>query len=479
MEYIIKGRKPESFFRYFEEISAIPRKSFHEEKIADYIVNFARERGLEYYRDEWHNVLIKMPASKGQEHRAPLLIQGHMDMVCEKELGVEHDFLTDPLDLYIEDGKYLRARGTTLGADDGKGVATMLALLDGAIEEHPAYECLFTSAEEAGIVNAPKFDFSRISARTLINIDVSNPKYPVFSCSGALRTKITLPYTTEPMTMQALCISISGLIGGHAGVHINSGRANANKIMGRLISALTSLCDVRIVSVDNESKGSGIPRECKAILAVPNVDEATAVIRNYADDIATELIPEDKNFNVSVEPCEAMAMMTREDTARVCGILACMHVGVFSMCRDVPSIIEYSRSFGTVTTEKDAISFLISTRSVKNSKLDSAKNELDAFAAMMGAEIEHYGRYPGWEYHKESAVREAYRRVYREIVGEDPVPIGIHAGIECGVICTAIPNMDAIAIGPSGANAHSPKEMMDLDSCESFWLILRRLIELI
>ncbi len=478
MEYVVKGRNPEAFFRYFEEISAIPRKSFHEEQIADYLVSFAKERGLEYYRDEVHNVLIKMPATKGQEHRPPILFQGHTDMVCEKESGVEHDFLKDPLDLYI-DGKFLRARGTTLGSDDGVGVAAMLALLDGEIAEHPAYECLFTTAEEAGLVGVSKFDFSRISARTLINIDVGNEKYPVISCSGALRTKMTMPYKTEPMTMQALRVRVSGLIGGHAGVHIKSGRANANKLMGRLIGALMPMGDVRIVSVDSGSKDSGIMRECEAVLAVPNFEEASAVLKSRAAEIATELVPEDKNFAVTVEPADAARMMCREDSARVCGVLSCLATGVFSMCRDLPYLVEFSRNFGVVTTEADHVIFTVSTRSAKNSKLDGARDELDAFAAMIGAEIDHYGRYPGWEYDPESAVRNVYLRAYREITGEEAAPIGVHTGIECGAIRAAIPDMDAIAIGADHPNVHSPSEMLNLDSCETFWRILTRMIEIL
>ena len=182
MEYIIHGRRPASYFRFFEEISAIPRASYHEEKIAEYLVSFAKERGLEYYRDEWNNVLIKKPATKGKEGIAPILFQGHIDMICEKNSGVEHDFLNDPLELYI-DGDLLRARGTTLGADDGMAVATMLSLLDGEVAEHPAYECLFTATEEPGLVGALKFDYSRIKARTLINIDCGNQN--VILCSSA------------------------------------------------------------------------------------------------------------------------------------------------------------------------------------------------------------------------------------------------------------------------------------------------------
>ena len=478
MKYVIKGRKPESYFRYFEEISAIPRPTFHEEKIADYLVNFAKERGLEYYRDEWHNVLIKMPATKGQEHRAPILLQGHMDMVCEAENGVKHDFMNDPLELYI-DGNNLRARGTTLGADDGVAVAAMLSLLDGEVEEHPAYECLFTAAEEAGIVGAPKFDFSRITARTLINIDAGNVKYPLISCSGALRTKITLPYKLEPMTMQAIHVRIGGLIGGHAGAHINMGRANANKLMGRLISALLPLDDVRIVSVDSISKGTGIMRDCEAVLAVPSFDEAVAILEDCVAGIKTELIPDDSNFAMKVERVGAEYMMSREDTVRICGLMTCLATGVFSMCRDLPYLVEHSRNFGMVNTVDGTVTFDISTRSAKNTKIEASKKELDIFASMIGAQIDHYGRYPGWEYDKESAIREVYKQAHREVTGEEAIPVGVHAGIECGVIRTAIPDMDAISICADHANGHSPSERLDLDSCEVFCRILRRMIELV
>ncbi len=478
MEYIIKGRKPESFFGFFEEISAIPRESYHEEKIADYLVNFAKARGLEYYRDEANNVLIKKPATKGQEHRPPILFQGHTDMVCEKDSDVKHDFLNDPLELYV-DGNLLRARGTTLGADDGVAVAMMLSLLDGMVAEHPALECLFSATEEVGMVGALQFDFSRIKARTLINMDAGDEKYPLISCSGAFRTKMTLPVTTEPMTMQGLRVRVSGLIGGHSGAAINKGRANANKLMGRLLAVLTPTCDARIVSVDGGSKSNAIPRECEAVLAVPDFGEASAVLKNCAAEIATELVPEDRDFTVTVEPAAPARMMSREDTARVCGVLACLATGVFSMCRDLPYLVEYSRNFAVVATDTDAVTFTVSTRSARNSKLDASAGELDAFAAMIGAKVDHYDRYPGWEYDPNSKVREVYCRAYRETTGEEATPVGVHAGIECGVIRSAIPDMDAIAISPNHANGHSPSEQLDLDSCERMCRIVARMIEIL
>ena len=478
MEYIIKGRKPESFFRFFEEISAIPRQSFHEEKIADYLVEFAKARGLEYYRDEWHNVLVKKPATKGQEHRSPILLQGHTDMVCAKRDGVEHDFLKDPLKLLI-DGKFLRAEGTTLGSDDGMAVAVMLSLLDGEIEEHPAYECLFTSAEEAGIVGAPKFDFSKISARTLINIDAGNEKYPLCSCTGALRTRIILPYEAEPLNKVPLRVSISGLAGGHAGADINKGRANANKLLGRLITALLPLEDVRIISVNSGSKESGIMRAAEAVLAVPNFEEAAALLKQCANAITAMLTAEDKNFSMKVDPAEATGMMSREATAHICNVLTCLPTGAFCMNPHLTYLVETSRNFDRVTTENNTVTFSFSTRSSQTAKLDAAQQELESFAKMIGARIEHFGRYPGWEYHAKSAVRDAYLRAYRETTGETAVAVGVHAGIECGVICHAIPDMDAIAIAPNVYNLHSPDEKMDLDSCERLFRVLRRTIALL
>ena len=478
MEYIIQGRKPESFFRYFEEISAIPRMPFHEEGIADYLVEFAKARDLEYYRDEWHNVLIKMPATRGQEHRAPLLLQGHVDMVCAKESTSDHDFLKDPLKLYI-DGKFLRAKGTTLGADDGMAVATMLSLLDGAIEEHPAYECLFTTAEEAGIVNAPKFDFSRISARTLINMDAGNEKYPLCSCSGALRTRIILPYDTEPMTMCGLRVRISGLAGGHAGGNIHKGRANANKLIGRLIASLAPLGDVRIISLNSGSKESGIMRAAEAVLAVPSFEDACALLRMCADAIKAILVPEDKDFSMEIEPAESDFMMSREASVRAGVLFNTLPTGVFNMSSELSYLVEFSRNFDGITTTKDAITFSFSTRSAKNQNLDAAQEELDTFAGMIGATADHFGKYSGWAYHPVSAARDAYLRAYKEITGNTAVAVGVHAGIECGVICTAIPDMDAICIAPNVYELHTPAEALDLDSYETFFRVLRRMIEIL
>ena len=479
MEYIIKGRKPEAFFRFFEEISAVPRESYHEEKIADYLVNFAEERGLEYYRDEAQNVLIKKPATKGQEHKPTILFQAHTDMVCEKEPDVKHDFSRDPLDLYI-DGKFLRARGTTLGADDGMGVATMLALLDGMVAEHPAYECLFTATEEPGLVGSLKFDYSRISARKMLNLDCGQTTLVLACCAGGMCSDITLPLQTEAFEGEAIHICISGLRGGHAGIDINKGRTNANKLMGRLLAALSQNCDARVISLDGGAKEGAIARDCNMYLAVPDAKAATDILTSLTKGIQTELSSDDKDCSIAVNKVEPFENMTsRETTTRICGILVGTPNGAFAMNHEMTYLVDYSRNLGVTYTKDNSITFVFYCHALKESQLDANTCELNAIAAMAGASIRHYNRYPGWAFSKNSPVRDAYLNACQDIVGKSGPVVGVHAGLECGVICAAIPGMDAVSVGPNMANGHSPKECLDLDSCEVFCRIIERMLEII
>lgn len=479
MEYIIHGRKPASVFRYFEEISAIPRGSYNESGIADYLVSFAKARGLESYRDELNNVLIKAPATKGQEGRPSLLFQGHTDMVCEKNGDVEHDFLRDPLKLWV-DGKLLRARGTTLGADNGIAVAMMLALLDGEVKKHPAYECLFTTAEEVGLNGAQGFDYGLISARTMLNLDSEDMGTVTSGCAGGLRSDLTLVCKTEPFAGEALRVRVSGLMGGHSGADIHTGRANANKLMGRLLAALLPVCDARIVSVNGGSKDNAIPRECEVVLAVADTEKATDILTDSAAMIAGELVKEDRGFTVSVETAESeTVMMSQQDTERICAVLVGVANGVLAMNREVEGLVEYSRNLGVVRTEGDTVTFVLSSRSGMESRLDASILELDALAAVMGCTAKHYSRYPGWAFAPTSSVRDAYLAAYRDVTGDNATVTTIHAGLECGIIYSKLPDMDMISIGPDMYDIHSPDEALDLDATETFWRVLVRLIEII
>ena len=466
---LIQGREPAAFFHYFEEISAIPRMSYHEEAIADYLVAFAKERGLEYIRDASNNVFIRMAASAGYEDRAPVLLQGHTDMVCEKNSDVDHDFLTEPLDLYI-DGDYLRARGTTLGADDGVAVAMMLAVLDGALLEHPAVECLFTSSEEVGLDGAKGFDYSNLKARRMINLDSETLGEIIAGCAGGIRSEITLATSPVPFKGSAMRIAIAGLSGGHSGENIHEGRANANKLMGRLLAEAVTQCGAKIVSVNGGSKDNAIPRECEAIIAVADTGAAETVITDTAVLIARELIELDRRFTVTCEDVAAEAfMLDDKDTARVVALLCGVANGVLDMNRKIEGLVEFSRNLGVVKTNFDAVSMTFSSRSSMESRLDASVAELDAIARVVGAVTKHYARYPGWEFASVSPLRDAYAKAYHSVTGKDVVVKVIHAGLECGIIFASVPGMDIISIAPDLQNLHSPEGALNLPSVEVFW----------
>ena len=476
MHYVVKGRKPEALFAFFEQISAIPRPSYHEAAVADYLERFAKERGLYCYRDKTHNVLIKKPASAGMEDRPPILFQGHTDMVCEKNSGVEHDFLRDPLKLWV-DGKLLRAKGTTLGADNGIAVAIMLALLDGAAERHPAMECLFTSAEEVGLDGANAFDYSLISAHRMVNMDSEALGTVTCGCAGGVRSDLTLQYRTEPFSGEAICVRISGLMGGHSGEHINRGRANANKLMGRLLAALNTEGTWNLVTLDGGSKDNAIPRECVATVAVEDAARATDILTETAAAIARELSCEDRGFTVAVEDAEqADVMLSREDTVRVAALLSSASNGVLAMSRDIEGLVEFSRNLGVVKTDGTTVKFVFSARSAKESQLDAAMQELDVLASALGFATHHHNRYPGWDFAAVSPLRDAYLKAYATVVGEDANVNAIHAGLECGIISSKISGMDIIAVGPNMFDIHSPDEALDLDSTEVLWKIISNML---
>lgn len=400
-------------------------------------------------------------------------------MVCEKNGDVEHDFLKDPLRLFVE-GDCLRARGTTLGADNGIAVAMMLSLLDGEIPSHPAFECLFTVSEETGMEGVNGFDYSRIKATRLVNMDSEELGCVTAGCAGGVRSDLSIAYTEEPFSGSAVSLQISGLVGGHSGEHINRGRANANKLMGRLLSVLLATTDARIVWLEGGSKTNAIPRECRVTLAVADVDAASELLLSEAERIAGELSIEDRGFSVTVSDCEPEpTMLSRADTLHIATVLSSAANGVLAMHRDIAGLVEYSRNLGVVSTEDRRVTFAFSTRSSMESRLDASTRELDLLARTVGATAVHHGRYPGWNYAPDSPLREAYCRAYREVTGKDARIDVIHAGLECGVIGFKIPGIDAISIGPTMYNIHSPNEALNLSDTEVFWKVLLKLIELL
>ena len=477
MNYVIHDREPAAVLRFFEQISAIPRGSYNEKGIADYLVGFAAERGLECYRDGTNNVFIKAPATPDRKGDAPILFQGHTDMVCEKNGDTVHDFLRDPLDLWV-DGNLLRARGTTLGSDDGIAVATMLALLDGAVPSHPAMECLFTASEEVGLDGANAFDYSRIGARRMINMDSADLGIVTAGCAGGVRSDLVLNYKPEPFAGEALRVEIAGLAGGHSGEDINSGRANANRLMGRLLAELTEKTGARLVALSGGSKDNAIPREAAATLAVADYGKAETILTEAAVRLAAELSAEDRGFRVSVTEGEPeTVMLPAEDTARALAVVNCAQVGVLEMSKQVKGLVEYSRNLGVIRQEEGKLTFLFSSRSSVEDQLDAAERELGLLARMTGCTVSHHSRYPGWAYAPTSPLRDAYCKAYRDVTGENATVNVIHAGLECGIIHSHLPDMDMISIAPTLLNIHSPDEAMDLNAVEIFWRVLLRYLE--
>ena len=466
-----------SLLRFFEEISAIPRPSYHEQGIADYLVDFARSRGLSVYRDGLNNVLINMPATEGREETPAVLLQGHTDMVCEKNEGCEHDFLRDRLKLYEKDG-WIRAEGTTLGADNGVAVAVMLAILDGACESHGPIQCLFTASEEVGLDGASGFDYSLIYAERMLNMDSADESLIIAGCAGGLRSTVTLPVTRENMVGQTVKIRIGGLAGGHSGEDIHRGRANANKLMGRVLDRIfTSLYDARLISVCGGTKENAIPREATAFIRVANYDTVAALCDEMRGVISSELCIDDRSFFLTSQVLECdMSPMTKDCGDKVVFLMFTVGNGVFEMNRSLPDVVEYSRNLGIVNTEVDHVCFTLNSRSAQESRLDCSVSEIDAYARILGGVSNHYNRYPGWEYSEDSAIRGDYTRAYRALYGHKPSVEVIHAGLECGIIKKFLPNMDMISCGPVILNLHSPDEALKIDSFESFFAVVCKVV---
>ena len=480
MSYLIQNRKPAAVFRFFEDICAIPHPSYHEEKIADYLCAFAAERGLECYRDRLHNVLIKKPATPDRVNDAPLMFQGHTDMVCVKTADSTIDFMKDGLDLYI-DGDFLRAKDTTLGADDGIAVAVMLALLDGELASHPALECLFTSAEEVGLDGADGFDYSKISARKMINMDSEDLGVITAGCAGGLRSTLTKQCEAVPFAGECLTVSLQGLFGGHSGVDICSGRANANKLMGRLLAKWQKAeGEAHLVSLCGGSKDNAIPSICQAVIATADAEKTTALLQATANEISAELAGDDKGFFVTVTPTKAPAtMFAALDSAQLIAILAAVDNGVKEMNYNIKGMPEWSRNLGVITTTENEVEFVFASRSAIESRLDASIDELDALGLITGCVTKHYSRYPGWDYAPVSPLRDLYARAYREITGKDAIVDVIHAGLECGIIVSKLPDLDVISVGPDMRDVHSPDERLNLSSVETFWKTIEKLIEMI
>lgn len=476
MAYIITGYQPEKLFQYFEDISAIPRGSGNEKGISDFLVAFARERGLDVYQDEVYNVIIRKPASAGAEDAAPVMMQGHIDMVCDKLAGVEHDFERDGLELVVEDG-VLTANGTTLGADNGIAVALMMTVLDDDTLVHPALECVFTTDEETGLVGAETLDKSQISARIMINLDSEEEGVATVSCAGGVTVTLTRGLALERVDGSLLTVAISGLLGGHSGSDIHLERGNADLLMARIVEQVLRGTDARLVSFDGGSKDNAITRECTARLVLADAADAqraAGIARAVAQDIAAELEVFDPSFACAVEVADGASAdaMSAEDAWALVRTIRLAPNGVLRRNVAADGFVEVSSNLGVVATEGASVRMLLAPRSSIASLQEEIKDRIQALADAFGFSASSDNEYPGWSYTEHSHVREVFQASYRELFGTELKIESIHAGLECGLFAEALPGLDAIAVGPTLANVHTPDESMSLDSAERFYRLL-------
>lgn len=471
MNYVVNGVKHERVFNIFEDICAIPHGSGNEMGVANYIVDFAAKRGIEAEVDSLGNVFLRKPASAGYESLDTVLLQGHTDMVCEKNSDVEHNFLTDGLKLFYRDG-YIGAEGTTLGADNGIAVAFMLALLDE--DTKPAIEMLFTVCEETGLEGARGFDTDKITATKMINLDSEEDTAVTAGCAGGHRTEVEIPYFYDGEAC-AYKLAIKGLMGGHSGADINSGRVSAVTLMGRLLSKLYLECGISLIDITCAGKDNAIARECYATIGIDgNEKDVIEAIMTFEESVKKELCSLDSGFTVTLEDEECVKSKINVDAVeKIIGFMCMVRCGVLKMSNDISGLVEFSRNLGIIETEADRIIFSFSTRSSLEAQLDASQRELDLLGRAIGAAVSHHSRYPGWEYIPQSKLREEYVAAFERLFGTIPTVGVIHAGLECGIIFSKTGGrLDIISVGPNLCDIHSPKERADVASCQKIYDVL-------
>ncbi|MBQ7846818.1 MAG: aminoacyl-histidine dipeptidase [Clostridia bacterium] len=480
MEYILNNYEPIALFHYFEEISAIPRGSGNEKGIADYLCAFAESQGLRYYRDELHNVAIFKDAAPGYEEKEAVMLQGHTDMVCEKNSDVVHDFEKEGIKLIEKDGM-LMAEGTTLGADNGVAVALMLTVLADKSLEAPALECLFTVQEETGLGGAEFFDYSKLSARRIINLDTESESEAIASCAGSMNLSFKIAPDYLPFKNQSIKVTVKGLAGGHSGTDIDSGRRNSIMLLGQLLSAYYEVMPFNLVSLEGGNKRNAIPREAEAILSVVDREEAIAQLKKLSSVYYPLLVEEDEGLKIRVDKCaKPERMMSYADTSRVLSLLTLVPNGVLGMSAGKKGLVESSSNLGVVHTYEKELEFSVYSRSSVESEMDRIYTAMKRMAKLVGAELVFLDRCPGWAFNKNSKLQKDFVKAYKKTFpqGAEPRVEAIHAGLECGIIIEKMGGGDAISFGPNMKDIHTPGETLDLHSLERVYCLLINLLKL-
>lgn len=470
---VLSDLEPKEVFSYFEKISSIPRASYHEEKISNYCAEFARKHDLEYIQDELKNIIIIKEATPGYEQEEPVIIQGHLDMVCEKKPDCDIDFDTDGIRIMI-DGDDLAADGTTLGGDDGIAIAYALAILASDTIEHPRLEVIFTVAEEVGMEGASGIDVSMLKGRRLLNLDSEEEGIFLAGCAGGAGMKCRLPVHCVSMKGTSVEITIHGLNGGHSGTEINKGRANANVLMGRLLVELAKHVTYHLASLEGGRKDNAIPRESKAILclAEKDLDTLEQVIMKIQKDLSNEYAVTDKDVNITLEKENAeipFQMLDDASTRRALLFINAMPNGVQAMSADVEGLVETSLNLGILELNYQEMILSYAVRSSVSSAKEALLDKMAYLTESLGGSVERSGDYLAWEYKRDSAFRDKLAAVYERMYGKPPVIQAIHAGLECGLLAGKLPGLDCISIGPDMQDVHTTEEKLNIPSTKRVW----------
>lgn len=459
---------------YFEELTKIPHGSYDEKRISDYLVSFAKEQGLDYYQDHVHNVVIYKPASAGYEDHAPVMLQAHMDMVCEKDSGVDHDFEKDALSLYIEDG-WLHAKGTTLGGDDGAGVAYMMAMLANKELAHPALECLFTVQEECTMEGAVQMDVSKLSARRLINIDGEEENCTMTSSCGGVDFHIGKEVVFEPILKKGYSLKVSGLMGGHSGGDIHKERGNSIQIISRMLYKLGSETKVCLGSLVGGSKVNAIPREAEAIFT--SETNPVELLNQEGQEILKELEFSDAGFKWEISECDVAEVMSEEESKKVLSFIYVMPNGMLHKCEEQDNLTVSSSNVGIIHVQEGKILIEGSCRGGLKSYYMDTFTKLEALASVYGYEAKSENGYPCWDFMPHSPLRDTMAKVHEEVYGKEIAMFGVHGGLECGIFKEKLPDLDIVTMGPNIQDVHSPSEKMELASFDSTFEFLVKFVE--
>lgn len=474
----LENCEPKRVFYYFEELCKIPHGSGNTKQISDYLVSFAKEHGLEYVQDEMNNVVIYKPATEGYEDAPAVILQGHMDMVCEKRPDVDHDFTKDPLNISVKDG-YVTANGTTLGGDDGIAVAYGLALLESKDLAHPALEVLITVDEEIGLLGAEGFDCSVLKGKRLINLDSEAEGSLWISCAGGLSGISTIPVQRVEAEGQKAAVKITGLMGGHSGAEIDKKRANANVLMGRFLYSLQQETAYEIISLAGGQKDNAITREADAELLVEDINSVKACAEKLQKGFREEYAGTDEGITVEITDLGVASAKVLHPTSREKVLFFLMEVpfGIQKMSGSIDGLVETSTNIGIVKLGEDEFLGSSSVRSSVEAAGAALSDKICYLIEFLGGEYTVQGAYPAWEYRKDSPLRDQMVEVYEEMYGEKPNVVAIHAGLECGLFYKKIEGLDCVSLGPNMKDIHTSEEVLDIASTERVWKYLVKVLE--